>query len=77
MLAKTLVVFYVWYPDKLYFLYRNPLSGIIYSIMSNKTLPYHVLLYNRNSRVGTHGMVWYGNVLFDIIKYAMPENRFG
>ena len=21
-------------------------------------------------------MVWYGNVLFDIIEYAMPENRF-
>ena len=23
-----------------------------------------------------YGMVWYGNVLFDIIEYAMPENRF-
>ena len=20
--------------------------------------------------------IWYGNVLFDIIEYAMPENRF-
>ena len=23
-----------------------------------------------------YGMVWYSNVLFDIIEYAMPENRF-
>ena len=24
----------------------------------------------------TRDIVWYGNVLFDIIEYAMPENRF-
>ena len=27
-------------------------------------------------RVTAQSMVWYGNVLFDIIEYAMPENRF-
>ena len=43
MLAKTLVVFYVWSPDKCVLIfYHNPFSGIVYSIMSNKTLPYHI-----------------------------------
>ena len=42
MLAKTLVVFYVWSPDIFFtYFYHNPFSGIVYSIMSNKTLPYH------------------------------------
>ena len=42
MLAKTLVVFYVWSPDIFVLsFYQNLFSGIAYSIMSNKTLPYH------------------------------------
>ena len=42
MLAKTLVVFYVWSPDIFVLsFYQNLFSGIVYSIMSNKTLPYH------------------------------------
>ena len=42
MLAKTRVVFYVWSPDILYFsFYQSRFSGIAYSIISNKTLPYH------------------------------------
>ena len=46
MLAKTLVVFYVWSPDIFVFIfYHNPFSGIVYSIMSNKTLPYHTIPY--------------------------------
>ena len=32
-------------------------------------------LWNYNSRY-INDMVWYGNVLFGIIEYAMPENRF-
>ena len=43
MLAKILVVFYVWSRDIfVLFFIKNPLSGIAYSIMSNKTLPYHI-----------------------------------
>ena len=43
MLAKTLVVFYVWSPDIFVLsFYQNLFSGIAYSIMSNKTLPYHI-----------------------------------
>ena len=42
MLAKTLVVFYVWSLDiAVLSFYQNLFSGIAYSIMSNKTLPYH------------------------------------
>ena len=44
MLAKTLVVFYVWSPDIFVLsFYQNLFSGIAYSIMSNKTLPYHTI----------------------------------
>ena len=45
MLVKTLVVFYVWSPNifVLFFL-SNLFSGIVYSIMSNKTLPYHTII---------------------------------
>ena len=42
MLAKTLVVFYVWSLDIFVLsFYQNLFSGIAYSIMSNKTLPCH------------------------------------
>ena len=42
MLAKPLVVFYVSSPDIFVLsFYQNLFSGIAYSIMSNKTLPYH------------------------------------
>ena len=44
MLAKPLVVFYVWSPDIFVLsFYQNLFSGIAYSIMSNKTLPYHTI----------------------------------
>ena len=44
MLAKTLVVFYVWSPDIFVLSFcQNMFSGIAYSIMSNKTLPYHTI----------------------------------
>ena len=44
MLAKTLVVFYVWSLDIFVLsFYQNLFSGIAYSIMSNKTLPYHTI----------------------------------
>ena len=44
MLAKTLVVFYVWSPDIFVLsFYQNLFSGIAYSIMSDKTLPYHTI----------------------------------
>ena len=47
MLAKTLVVFYVWSPDIFVpSFYQNLFSGIAYSIMSNKTLPYHTITYS-------------------------------
>ena len=43
MLAKTLVVFYVWSPDIFVLsFYQNLFSGIAYSIMSNKALSYHM-----------------------------------
>ena len=44
MIARTLVVFYVLFPDifVLFFL-SKPISGIVYSIMPNKTLPYHTI----------------------------------
>ena len=46
MLAKTLIVFYVWSPDIFVLsFYQNLFSGIAYSIMSNKTLPYHICFY--------------------------------
>ena len=31
---------------------------------------------NCGSEVTSPHYIWYGNVLFDIIEYAMPENRF-
>ena len=46
MLAKTLVVFYVWSPDIFVrSFYQNLFLGIAYSIMSNKTLPYHTIMF--------------------------------
>ena len=54
MLAKTLVVFYVWSPDIFVLsFYQNLFSGIAYSIMSNKTLPYHTILH------AAHGFIMY------------------
>ena len=54
MLAKTLVVFYVWSLEIFLLFIKNPFSGIVYSIMLNRTLPYHYALNDPSGNV-TYG----------------------
>ena len=76
MLAKTLVVFYVWSPDIFVLsFYQNLFSGIAYSIMSNKTLPYHTIdhLFAYYYYMYMHGL---SQISFFAYYMGAPSNQF-
>ena len=70
-----------WQTRKLYQVYtanvqfEKEFSGKNVPIPLTSAQQYHIYIHGRLQKF-LYGMVWYGNVLFDIIEYAMPENRF-